>query len=189
MGKYIQINTERTDIIKNISDLASKLEDLPMTLNDNQAKNDEEKKDKEIDKKNSEILKKLHEKSVPYTSKLKEEVETPLKVNKILFSFQNFETEVKSIKEIFKRKDVFIQEHENLKNNPKKDKTTIDEVESQKEVKESLNSQIKDEIENFKNNKESELLNILKKFIDIKHNATKEVIFAFIFKFESVFKF
>ncbi len=52
-----------------------------MNLNDNNIKKDEEKKEKEIDKKNSEILKKLHEKSVQYTPKLKEEVKEPLSVS------------------------------------------------------------------------------------------------------------
>jgi hypothetical protein len=51
-----------------------------MNLNDNHVKNDEEKKEKEIDKKNSDILKKLHEKSVQYPPKLKDDVKEPLNV-------------------------------------------------------------------------------------------------------------
>jgi len=51
----------------------------------------------------------------------------------------------------------------------------IQQEEIQNEINSKLNHQLKYEIDNFKETKESDLINILKKFVDVKLQATIDV--------------
>ena len=84
-------------------------------------------------------------------------------------------SEVKSIKDIFIRRQKFLSEYEELKRNPRKDQNMIQQEEIQNEINSKLNDQLKYEIDNFKETKESDLINILKKFVDVKLQATIDV--------------
>ncbi len=82
---------------------------------------------------------------------------------------------MKCIKDIFSRKDKFLSDHEELKNNTRKDENMSKQLSIQEEVKGKINEQLKDEINDFKEKKENELLDILKSFIKIKQKTAEEV--------------